>query len=199
MNFKTSRKLLALYCVAAASCTSAFAQDGVFEVLKGEDVIGRILVDRSVQGDRTSYSMTSISAFSIIWMQNVRSSVVTHYVSGRVNACTTTMHVNDEMRDSSHMLTVEGRALCYVHPEEYFVGNTSNPWTTARMYYEEPKGQTSIFVESALRDCPLLCTGEGRYSLTLPNKDSNHYIYRNGKLQQVIADRTWFDLVFRRV
>ncbi len=113
MNFKTSRKLLALYCVAAASCTSAFAQDGVFEVLKGEDVIGRILVDRSVQGDRTSYSMTSISAFSIIWMQNVRSSVTTEYVGGRVNACRTTMHVNDEMRDSSHMLTVEGRALLH--------------------------------------------------------------------------------------
>ncbi len=179
--------------------TSALAQDGTFEIMKGDEVIGRIMVGRTVHGERTSYSMTSISALSIIWMQNVRSSVVTEYVGGRVNACRTSMHVNDELRDSSQLLTVEGRALCYVHPGQYFVGNTSNSWTTARMYYEEPKGQTSIFVESALRDCPLVCTGEGLYSLTLPNKDSNHYRYRNGRLQQVIADRTWFDLVFRRV
>jgi hypothetical protein len=192
-------KPVAVLCLLGWIHAPAFAQDGVFEVLKGDEVIGRIQVGRTVHGERTSYSMTSVSAFSIIWMQNVRSSVVTEYLGGRVNACRTTMHVNDEMRDSSHMLTVDGRALCYVHPEAYFVGNTSNPWTTARMYYEEPKGQKTIFVESALRDCPLVCTGEGRYSLTLPNKDSNHYVYRQGKLQQVIADRTWFDLVFRRV
>jgi hypothetical protein len=192
-------KRVAVCCHIALAACSAFAQDGTFEVLKGDEVIGLIKVGRTVQGEHTSYSMTSISAFSIIWMQNVRSSVVTEYVGGRVHAANTTMHVNDEMRDSSRMLTVDGRALCYVHPDMYFIGNTSNPWTTARMYYEEPKGQTSIFVESALRECPLVCTGEGRYSLTLPNKDINHYLYLNGRLQQVIADRTWFDLVFRRV
>ena len=186
-------------CLMALATCSALAQDGTFEVVKGEEVIGRIQVGRTVHGERTSYSMTSTSAFSIIWMQNVRSSVVTEYVGGRVHAANTTMHVNDEMRDSSRMLTVDGRALCYVHPKTYFVGNTQNTWTTARMYYEEPKGQTSIFVESALRDCPLVCTGDGMYSLTLPNKDINHYQYRNGRLQQVVADRTWFDLVFRRV
>ncbi len=175
------------------------AQDGTFEILKGGEVVGHIHVGRTINGDRISYTMTSNSEIDIIWTQHVRTSLATEYVGERVVHCCGTIHVNDGVRDSSHMRTVGEKALCYIHPGEVFAASVTNTWTTARMYYEEPKGQDSIFVESALKECPLVRTGEGLYDLTLPGNNVNHYIYRDGVLREVRVDRTWLDLVFRRV
>ncbi|MBL0045781.1 MAG: hypothetical protein IPP33_15715 [Flavobacteriales bacterium] len=193
------RSLSAWLFSACSSCAVVCAQDGIFEVWKGDDRVGHITVGRTIAGNRTSYWMTSISSFEIIWKQNVRSITATEYVNDQVTACYSSMHVNDAVRDSSRMLTVGDRALCFVHPTSYFEGNATNPWTTARMYYEEPTGQPSIFVESALHDCPLQRMAEGEYQLTLPNKKRNYYIYRKGVLHEIRIERTWFDLVFKRV
>ncbi len=187
-------------CACWLACTCCGAQDGVFEILRGNTVVGRIVVDREVKGGATSYSMVSAAMFDLVWKQHVRTSVTTQYVDGRVTGCKSSVHLNHALRDSSHLNSVGSKALYFVHPSEvYMAAPPTNEWTTARMYYEEPTGQDSIFVESALRDCPLERLAVGEYRLTLPNKSRNHYVYRNGTLHEIRVDRGWFDLVFRRV
>ncbi|MBL8011292.1 MAG: hypothetical protein JNJ64_11845 [Flavobacteriales bacterium] len=176
----------------------ALAQDGTFQILKGGKPVGRIEVSRTEAGGRAVYRMISRSSIVVLWTHDVRSDLSTVYEGDRVTRCHSTYHVDDELRDSSFMYTVGGRPLCYVHPGQVFVGRTDNPWTIARMYYEEPVGQDSIFVESVLRDCPLRAVGDGRYILTMPDKGTNHYTYRDGVLHEVLVDRTLFNLLFRR-
>lgn len=174
------------------------AQDGVFEIIKGGKPVGRIDVRRTEVGDRALYRMTSRSSIAVLWTHDVRSDLATEYQGGRLTRCHSTYRVDAELRDSSSMRTVAGRQLCYVHPGEVFVGNARGDWTVARMYYEEPVGQDSVFVESVLRDCPLVALGDGRYVLTMPDKSTNHYTYRGGVLREVYVDRTLFNLLFRR-
>lgn len=177
----------------------ASAQADIFHILKGDKVLGRIDALRVVKGDRVSYSMISLSSFNLVWDQEVRTVARTTYVAGRVADCLTTVHVNDDLRDSSVMRTVAGRGLYVVHPRSvYSAALPANPWTTARMYYEEPVGQDSVFVESELIDCAVVRIADGEYMLMLPNKERNHYIYRNGRLQEIRVDRGWLELVFRR-
>ncbi|HMQ76295.1 MAG TPA: hypothetical protein PKE21_07010 [Flavobacteriales bacterium] len=177
---------------------TASAQDGTFQILKGGKPVGRIDVKRTEAGGKAVYRMTSSSSIVVLWTHDVRSDMLTEYQGGQLTRCYSTYHVDDELRDSSYLYTVGGRPLCYVHPGEVFVGRTDNPWTVARMYYEEPVGQDSIFVESELRDCPLRAVGDGRYILSMPNKGTNHYTYRDGVLHEVLVDRTLFNLLFRR-
>ncbi|MCB0766167.1 MAG: hypothetical protein KDB95_03045 [Flavobacteriales bacterium] len=174
------------------------AQDHRFDIWKGKDIVGSILVKRKVDGGRTHYVMSSFSEFDILWKQQVRSLVSTEYMNGGVSKCYSHVKVNGNVRDSSHFHLNRDSATCYVHPDEHFVHEGLVEWTTARMYYEEPVGQQSVFVESVLRHCRLQHTGPGTYRLHFPDGKVNNYTYRNGRLEEVHVDRNFFELVFRR-
>lgn len=186
---------LGLGCLTLISTS---AQDHRFDIWKGRDIVGSILVKRRIDGDRTHYVMSSFSEFDILWKQQVRSLVSTEYMDGGMARCHSHVTVNGTVRDSSHFHLKQDTATCYVHPDEHFVHEGRVEWTTARMYYEEPVGQPLIFVESVLHDCRLQQTGPGTYRLHLPDGKVNNYTYRNGRLEEVHVDRNFFELVFKR-
>jgi hypothetical protein len=172
------------------------AQQARFDILKGNTVVGSVTAMKAGDPARTTYLMTSYSEFDMVWKQVVRTSVVTEYDGEELAACRTSVTVNNAVRDSSHM--ARGMDRCYVHPAQPFACAPATQWTTARMYFEEPVDQASIFVESVLRECPLERIGDGVYKLTIPDKSVNHYAYKDGVLQEIRVDRSLFDLVFRR-
>lgn len=197
---KLRSKILAFLLVVPFQVVwiGAFCQDARFHVFKGEDVVGNILVSRTAIGDRTSYSMTSHSEFDLFWRQVITSRSCTEYGGGSLSACHTSVAVNGTMRDSSSLAKFHDGMACFVHPDRRFKHSGTVDWTTARMYFEEPVGSSHIFVESVLQLCPLQRTGPGTYRLTLAKGKVNHYTYRNGVLQEILVERTFFDLVFRR-
>lgn len=174
------------------------AQQSRFDIWKGNDIVGSILAKRVIDGDRTQYLMTSFSAFDIVWKQEVRSLVSTEYRNGEMANCHSHVKVNGNVRDSSHYAAKGEEASCYVHPDERFLHEGRVEWTTARMYFEEPVGQRSIFVESVLKHCPLTHLGNGQYRLLLPDDKVNLYDYRDGRLEEIHVDRSLVDLVFKR-
>lgn len=175
-------------------------QDGVFQILHKGKVLGNIDVLRSSQGDSVTYSMVSRANFTFLWEREVSTVTRTLYVAGRVTNCLTTVHEGDALRDSSAMRAIGSSGLYVVHPRQVYAAELpKNPWTSTRLYYEEPVGQSRVFVESELKDCALERIAPGEYVLQLPNKEKNHYVYRNGRLHEIRVDRGWFGLVFRRV
>ncbi len=180
------------------SPTSMHAQAGTFGIWKGEERVGSVFIQRMTVGARTKYAMTSLSNVRVVWPQEIRTCVTADYENGELVTCKSSLHVNDALRDSSHMWTSEGMKKAYVHPGTSSVQDSITAWTTSRMYYEEPLGQKHVYVESVLAHCPLEHIGEGLYRLTLPNGSVNRYVYRQGVLHEVHVDRALFDLVFRR-
>jgi len=191
-------KTIATAVILLAVIERSAAQKSQFDVLKGDAVVGKILASRAIAGDRTTYLMTSYSEFDIIWKQIVKSVAATEYVDGSLISCHTNMSVNGTLRDSSRMHKSEEEVHCFVHPDQRFLCKAAVEWTTARMYFEEPIGQRTIFVESVLKYCPLELTSAGVYRLTLPGEKVNNYSYKDGVLQEIHVDRSFFDLVFRR-
>ena len=116
-----------------------------------------------------------------------------------MHRCGAHMRVNKSMRDSSNMVRVGNQAQCYVHPDKRFVLAGDVAWTTARMYYEEPVGQSRIFVESEMAFCRFEAIGANIYRLHLPDGKLNEYTYQRGELREVKVIRTLFDLYFKRV
>lgn len=178
--------------------TLGHAQSSRFDVFHGKKVVGEVQAHRQLDGHRTHYIMTSQSEFWILWTQTMRSYAETDYVNGQLHACNTSFRLNGSLRDSSSMTPNSGVHHCYIEPEERFIHQGSVDWTTARMYFEEPLGLNSIFVESALKHCPLKLTSPHTYRLELPDGNVNSYMYQNGVLQEIIVERRFVDLVFRR-
>lgn len=175
---------------------SAGAQIARFHVLKADEVIGHVIASRQALPNGELYTMVSHCEVDLVWKQRIRTSLRTEYANGALASCHTSLRVNDAVRDSSCM--VRGAEDCFVHPKAPFDCVRSTDWTTSRLYYAEPVGQSMIFVESVLRDCPLARTGPGTYTLTLPNGHTNRYVYREGKLYEIQVSRPLMDLVFRR-
>lgn len=183
--------------IASSACV---AQDGIFQILHHDKVLGTIDVLRVAKGDSVTYSMTSRSDFTFLWKRQVSTVARTLYVGGKVAHCITSVREGETLRDSSALRAIGGRGLYVVHPDKVHSAEMpKNPWTTTRLYYEEPVGQDSVFVESELAEWPLVRIAPGEYILKLPNKEKNHYVYRDGVLQEIRVDRGWLGLVFRRV
>ena len=142
--------------------------------------------------------MTSYSVMDLIWKQTVTSAMSTEYHGDTLRACMSSIHVNGSVRDSSHMTTDAEGLRCHVFPRPVFRRAKALPWTTARMYFEEPVGQGSVFVESVLEPCSLSAISPGNYLLTFPNGAESRYVYAQGELQEIHVDRLFIDLLFRR-
>lgn len=183
-------------CVLASLGSSG--QVANFSIHKGDEIVGHIVSVRTEQDARTTYMITSYSKFNVIFDQAVETKLVTQYADTAVVRCYSIVKLNDSVRDSSHLLVQDERSMRYVHPGPARSMERPQSWTTARMYYEEPVGRTSIFVESEMKDCPLLAIGGGRYTLTLPGGKVNHYLYKDGVLHEILVERGLVDLTFRR-
>lgn len=199
LNGLGDRCRMALLSILLMCGLAAEAQQGKFAIWKGGDVVGQVFVDRIIKEGRVHYIMSSYAEVMVLWKQVVRTVGMTEYVNGAMTACHTSFRFNDSLKDSSHFISRHGVERGYVHPGRTTQKAIDNPWSTARLYYEEPIGQTSIFVESVLQNCPLERTAVGTYTLTMPDRKVNHYVYRNGVLHEIRVDRSFFDLVFRRL
>lgn len=196
-----SRKNGLRWCVALLtgwSSSLANAQRLEFDILKADAIIGRIIALRDPGPRSTQYLMTSYSEFDVVLKQTVKTSMSAEYRDGTLIGCHSLVRVNGNLRDSSHMVVRNGQSHRYVHPKPFVRPVEQVEWTTARMYYEEPTGQHTIFVESVLDHCPLVRTAPGRYTLRMPNGNENRYMYRDGILIEVVVDRALVDLIFRR-
>jgi hypothetical protein len=178
--------------------TPMAAQQAEYDIVKGDKVIGRIVALKQERQARTFYAMTSFAQFDLVLRKTIRTNLVTEYEGGQLYFCHTSIRVNNNLRDSSHMAYHHGDWHRYVHPGPGERRQDTATWTTARMYFEEPVDQPTIYVESVLAHCPLIGLGGGRYRLVLPDKSENLYAYRGGVLHEVFVDRTLVDLVFRR-
>jgi hypothetical protein len=177
----------------------AWAQPSTFTIHVNDDVVGQVRVSRGLVDTRTVYSMVSMSEVTVVWPQVIHTSMITEYSGERITACKSSVHVNGAVRDSSHMRVYHTGLVGFVHPGRTVTTPCTNAWSTARMYFEEPVGQRRIYVESVLDECVLEPLGGGRYKLIMPDRKVNFYTYRGGVLQEILVDRTFFDLVFRRV
>ncbi len=187
----------ALLLVLAAS-SPGNGQQVEFIVRKNGKIVGGITALRKPQEKRTVYAVSSYSELDLVKKQVVQSSLGIEYRNGRPYSCFTSFRLNGGLRDSSQMHKTEEGLACFVYPRERFLLNSTPAWTTARMYFEEPVDQTTIFVESVLRECALSRQAPGVYVLDLPGNKSNTYHYVKGALQEVEVVRPMLNLVFRR-
>ena len=196
--FHTARMRNVITGLLLCMMVDGAAQEVRFTILQGGDPVGHIRASRSVSGVQTSYFITSSTELWMIWKQKVRTSMSAEYSGGHLASSQYSMVLNNKMRDSSSMSSTSTGKWAYVHPNAAVPYKSSAQWSTARMYFDEPIGQTLVMVESVLRDCPIRHIGPGIYELTLPNNDRNRYTYVGGRLMEVKVDRTLISLVFRR-
>lgn len=170
-----------------------------FDILMKGRSIGNIKAQREVNKDQTVFKVTSKASFRVI-VKYVRETIAEVVFSGgKIQVSDAKQIMNQELKE--HRVTKwEGASYACRKDEGTAQPSFKKPikLCTSMLYFQEPVGQSSIFAENYQELCPVELLSPGVYKITLPQGKVNHYIYKNGQLQEIKVFRTMVNLVFKR-
>jgi hypothetical protein len=179
---------------------SSFGQNQEYTILWGKDEIGSMTVSKTVVGSKVEYGFEADVEFRVILKYKRHTEVKAIFKNDTLEYCSSKSLMNGDLKDfkSSHRINNSYQVI--EHPSDSSFYNGFIRHTVARMYFEEPtKTLKETYAEGYSKFCPIEALGSGNYKLYLSDDKTNIYKYVNGKLQEVQVNRTWFDLIFKRV
>ncbi|GAB5550892.1 MAG: hypothetical protein Sapg2KO_04830 [Saprospiraceae bacterium] len=170
-----------------------------FEILMKGKSIGNIKAQRIINQDKTVYKVTSKASFRVI-VKYVRETIAEVIFSGgKIQLSDAKQIMNQQLKE--HRVT-EWNGATYACKQGKNAPQASfkKPikLCTSMLYFQEPVGQAFIFAENYQELCPVELIQPGVYKVTLPQGKINHYIYKNGQLEEIKVFRTMVNLVFKR-
>jgi len=163
----------------------SFAQTLNYKVTKGGKQIGKILANRQVKADSCIYQLETEVSIRFIATFNVASTFETRYFKNRMVAANTINYLNGDLKEYSKTRWKNGVYHFERDEEKMKLDTNLIEYCIADLYYNEPKGISSIFSERFGKFCTLKETEPHTYELTLPNGKQNYYTYKAGVCQKV--------------
>lgn len=191
-----------LFCILSfllfASVDSLYAQKLFYDIYKGEDRIGEIIIDKIEVDNKVHYEANSEANFRVLFKNRLLTHNSANFVDNELVYAKSEIILNDNVRN--HNITKrEGEHYSFFkHPDDK-IKRKQAPFVncTVALYYEEPTGLTGVFSENHQQVCALKSIGDHAYEMELPGGKINQYFYKNGKLVEIKVIRTFVDLSFR--
>lgn len=177
---------------------SLFGQTLLYDIYKGDDVIGEITIEKIISEDTVHYEANSVATFRILFLNELSTHTSSGYVGNVLEYARSKIVLNDKIRQHSTSRKEGEFYHFYQYPDERTKKKVSPfPISTTALYYQEPVGLDQIFSENYQESCPIKVIGANAYELTLPDGKVNQYFYKEGALLEVKVIRTFVDLSFR--
>ena len=198
MRLKITCSAFCILMLLSAFSTLAFGQTHTYDIYKGSDRIGEILVTKRTKGSKTTYEANSNSEFRIIFSNEMETRLSADYENNELVSCNSKNTLNGKIRSHARMKKEGDVYHFFKHPaEKYQKREKPIRNSTVQLYFTEPLNITDVYSENYLENCPLKALGNHTYELVLPGGKINHYIYKNGKLEEIKVFRSFVDLSFR--
>lgn len=171
-----------------------------FDILKGGDKLGSIKAEKKITNSTTIYTSISKATFRVVWEYIRETDITTIYQNGLFISLDSKQLMDGKLKE--HYIT-QKKDLGYLctrpTSNETFTLKQNIIFSSNMLYFTEPKGQKFIYAEGYQSLCALEEISNGIYKLSLPEGKINHYVYKNGVLEEIRVFRTIVDLVFKRV
>jgi hypothetical protein len=176
------------------------AQSSTYDVFWGKDYIGNMDVGREFVEGKTEYEFFVDVRFKILWKNYHRTTRVRAVYLGDTMIYSSYLSImNDDIKDWTYMERKNDIYKGFVHPDDSVKLDEIINFSSAKLYYEQPKeGLDQIFAEGYTKFCKLENLGNDQYRLYLPGGKENVYTYKNSELLEVLVERTWFNLTFKK-
>lgn len=170
-----------------------------FDIFMKGRAIGSIKAQQEIKQDQTIYRVTSTASFRVI-VKYVRETIAEVIFSGgKIQLSDAKQIMNQQLKE--HRVT-QWKGANYACKKDEGAEHPSfkKPikLCTSMLYFQEPVGQAFIFAENYQELCPVELVSPGTYKITLPQGKVNHYIYKNGQLEEIKVFRSMVNLTFKR-
>jgi hypothetical protein len=195
MRIRLFISLLSIFFISHSN----LAQNQEYSIFWGDDQIGTLNVSKNVLGSQIEYGFTADVEFRVILKYRRHTEVIARFKNDTLEFCSSKSVMNDDLKDFHTSKRQKNSYRLFQHPSDSSIFNGIIKNTVARMYFEEPRNLKETYAEGHSKFCQIEALGSGSYKLHLSDDKTNIYNYVNGRLEEVQVNRTWFDIVFRRV
>ena len=163
-----------------------------YSIIQGKNHVGWLSIEKKLNGNRTTLTLTSEVKTRIIVPINVYTKEVSTYESGQLIFSSTSRKTNGNTK-LNKQTKLEGA--------NYVVCKNGNRQDLAisfiginllSLYFQEPVGVTQVYCETPESFSNVIKTGDGSYKVTFKNGDSNNFYYSNGVCSKVKIRHTFF-------
>lgn len=183
--------LLLLSCHIKSNAESLF-----YTVMKGDDPIGKIHIERTKKNDLTEYFFESTVKLTFIISVNVYDRMKVTFKGNQMLQAKLYRTLNGKVKvNNSAVWNGKSYAMTNKDNENSYYQHLIS-LATANLYYFEPSNVASVFSEKFQQMIPIKYVGNRRYMLDLPNGNKTYYSYANGVCSLVEAETDWASLKF---
>lgn len=194
------RVLLILLFLASALCSPAQHVDVRFVVSFKGKAIGTLTGNESIEGATSSkYVKLETSTEFLFVSVRVESQITTEHQHGILEEATAYRNANRGASDVTNHIVRTGVGAYRQErngSEQTVEGDIR--WCIADLYFREPINVERIFSVMYGQHVDIQRTGTGRYHVTMPDKSTSIYRYRQGKLTTIRTKTSVGDVISRR-
>jgi hypothetical protein len=156
-----------------------------YEVLLDGRPIGIYNVNRMESNGTVNFKVETNTAAGLIRRSEHRSLMLSSYKDSKLISSQYKTWVNEKL-ETTCALHWDGNQYVRQEGDELTeICNQMVSYSSACIYFEEPKGQSKLFYEQYGQELELRPIGEHQYEVNLPNGALERFTYENGKAVRV--------------
>ena len=165
------------------------ASDAIkFDVILYGKKIGSMTINKEVRNDTVSYVLQGRSTAKILWMEyDDISRYEVKYKGDKILYCKYKEDMNGKLKHFTE-LTYDGKEYKATTKSGIKKITPDVAPSLLWLYYNEPVNVSKIFYEAQLISTPLEMKNPGHYIFKNNEGHNNEYIYRNGRLEELIFE-----------
>ena len=177
--------LVAITCALTAFGPAAEHERLQFQVSLDGMPIGSYSVNKTVIGNVETFIVETETAAGLIGRMSHRSVMKSAFQDHQMVSCDVKTWVNEGLESSVNIKWSNGNYTRQEGSSLTEICSDLVDFSSARLFFEEPKGREFLFHESYGKELPLIAVGNHQYELKLPNGGVERYTYRNGSINEV--------------
>ncbi len=175
------------------------AQKLLYNVYWGNDHIGTMKVNRSIDGALEHYEFIADVKFKVFWKPYHRETTLkATYRNDTMIFCSNRSIMNGDLKDWRYLKWMDEEYRGKANEDSI---RLLKPITesVSRLYYYKPDMETQVvFAEGQTDYMDFKYLGDQSFRMDTPG-GNNVYKYDKEGIRELYVDRTWFNLVFRKV
>lgn len=152
-----------------------------YDIVKKQSVVGSFQTTKTVSNDEVRYQIHfKASASFLIFNYRVNATQESVFKNGEMQLGSLTRTVNGKRKAQHHIALQENSYKIIKDGKPTLNLHSAINYSVSALYFSEPLGRSLIFSENHLQFIPITQLSAHRYSITLPDGNTNTYTYEDG-------------------
>lgn len=165
-----------------------------YNVVKNNQIIGTIKINKNVVLDSTTYMLQSNIKAKFLFKFNIVGKEKSIYKNGELVYSSVFRTLNNKTKANHEIVLKKGQYHLLTEKSSHTLNFGSIKQNLITLYFEEPVGVSSVFCDNLNEIVAVKPLGHGKYKVDFSNGKHNIFHYKHGKCIKIEAVSTLYNV-----